>query len=444
MTKRAIGIVRVSQTRGREGDSFHSPATQLARIEAKCKAEGLRLIEHHEELDVSGGRPLNKRPGLKLAVEAIEAGRADVIVVAYLDRLVRSVAVQAEVVQRVEAAGGRVLAVDSGYITDDDEGWLSGAFLGLIAEHQRRTTRVKVREAQERAIARGVAPWKSVPAGYLKGPDKRYVPDPKLRPVIREAFERRARKESVNSIRAFLAQHGIHRTYAGVVELFTLTAYVGEVRFGKLVNPTAHEPIVSRELFDRVQRVRVPRDHPKPPSDRLLARLDVLRCAHCGARMVVARGGNGNPLYRCPPNGDCTHHPSITATTVEDYVADHVRELLADLTGTASSDNVVARAKAEFDRAQDAFDNAVHALADFAGEASVVAKLRTLRDARDAARTAYEDAADADQATRVAITAGNWDDLTGQERRDLIQAVIDRVDVRRGGRGIDRLTLAVK
>ena len=36
------------------------------------------------------------------------------IVAAYLDRIVRSLSVQAEVVTRVEAAGGRVLAVDVG------------------------------------------------------------------------------------------------------------------------------------------------------------------------------------------------------------------------------------------------------------------------------------------------------------------------------------------
>jgi hypothetical protein len=36
----------------------------------------------------------------------VEAGEADVVVVAFLDRLVRPVAIQAEVVGRVERAGG--------------------------------------------------------------------------------------------------------------------------------------------------------------------------------------------------------------------------------------------------------------------------------------------------------------------------------------------------
>ena len=38
---------------------------------------------------MSGGAPLDRRPGLASAVALIEAGEADVVVVAYFDRLVR-------------------------------------------------------------------------------------------------------------------------------------------------------------------------------------------------------------------------------------------------------------------------------------------------------------------------------------------------------------------
>jgi hypothetical protein len=41
--ERAIGIVRVSQVSGREGDSFASPAEQRERIEVACERDGLTL-----------------------------------------------------------------------------------------------------------------------------------------------------------------------------------------------------------------------------------------------------------------------------------------------------------------------------------------------------------------------------------------------------------------
>src|SRR5205823_8042791 len=94
------------------------PNTQLGRISDACARERYRLIDSLEELDVSGGLPLAERPGLRRAVEAVEAGRADVIMVAYFDRLMRSLKVQQEVVDRVEAAGGEVLTVDFGKLTN--------------------------------------------------------------------------------------------------------------------------------------------------------------------------------------------------------------------------------------------------------------------------------------------------------------------------------------
>ena len=59
------------------------------------------------EIDVSGKLPLSKRPGLLAAIEMIEAGQADQPVVAYFDRLVRSLKVQLEVIERVEGRAGR-------------------------------------------------------------------------------------------------------------------------------------------------------------------------------------------------------------------------------------------------------------------------------------------------------------------------------------------------
>src|SRR6185295_9457992 len=98
---RAVGIVRVSHVGGRSGESFVSPDDQAKRIKAACRRDGLRLVDVVREMDVSGGTPLERRPGLRRAVELVEAGKVDTIVVAYMDRLVRSVAVQLEVLERV-------------------------------------------------------------------------------------------------------------------------------------------------------------------------------------------------------------------------------------------------------------------------------------------------------------------------------------------------------
>src|SRR4051812_7919952 len=111
--RRAIGIVRVSRV---AGEDPVSPSEQRQRIDQACEREGFKLLDTLPELDVSGGAALAERPGLSRAVAMVEAKDADVIVVAYFDRLVRSLSVQAEVVERIERAGGAILAVDVGEV----------------------------------------------------------------------------------------------------------------------------------------------------------------------------------------------------------------------------------------------------------------------------------------------------------------------------------------
>jgi len=208
-TRRAIGIVRVSQKKGREGESFVSPEDQRDRIRAACERDELRLVDVLDELDVSGGKPLDERPGLGPAVRAVEDGQADVIAAAYFDRLFRSLAVQAEVVERVERAGGRVLAVDVGNVTNGSAAqWLSGTMLGAMSEYARRTAAERGAEAQRRAVARGVVPWPNVPPGYLRGDDGVLVPDPTGAPIVADAFRTRAGGAAVKSVRAYLPPTG--------------------------------------------------------------------------------------------------------------------------------------------------------------------------------------------------------------------------------------------
>ncbi|HEY8764941.1 MAG TPA: recombinase family protein, partial [Solirubrobacteraceae bacterium] len=242
--RRAIGIVRVSQTKGREGERFVSPEEQRDRIEAVCARDGLALIAVHEELDISGGRSLANRPGLSAAVASIEAGEADVVAAAYFDRLFRSLSTQAEVIERVEQAGGQVLAVDVGRVTNDSAGqWLSGTMMGAVSEYYRRSIKERSAEGQARAVARGATPWSRVPLGYVRRENGTLEPDPETIPIVQLVFDMRAAGESMTGIRKMLKSHGIGRSPRGVQVMLSNRIYLGEIHFGNLVNLHAHKPI---------------------------------------------------------------------------------------------------------------------------------------------------------------------------------------------------------
>ena len=438
MPRRAIGIVRVSQVGGREGESFVSPREQADRISAACKRERLTLLETHEELDVSGGAPLQRRPGISQAVADIEAGRAEVLVVAYFDRLARELSVQTEIVTRVEKAGGAVLAVDLGAITHATAAqWLSGTLLGAFNEYQRRTIKERSGEAQARAVARGVLPYGNVPPGLRRREDGTLEPDPKLAPVVAEAVAMRASGLTIREIRAFLKTHGVERSYHGVQQLLRSRVLLGEIHFGALVNLNAHEPIVDRDVWQAAQAVSTPRGR-RGKSDRLLARLGVLRCANCGSRMVVGSSHHGQyPIYRCSPVGDCQQRVTISATLVEEIVERAVREAISDQRGRASVESDAREADAAARQAQDALDAAVRAFTGLEDEQSVRDRLEQLRAERD--RAVEHAQRLGGQRAALTVTGAQWPRLSHAARRALVSAVVERVDVSSGGRGAERV-----
>ena len=428
---RAIGIVR--QSRSRE-DSL-SPVEQRERIEAICGREGLELLTVHEELDVSGGTPLADRDGLRAAVEAVERGAAQVVVVAYFDRLFRSLTVQAEVVKRIEQAGGRILAADIGEVSGATPAqWISGTMLGVVSEYYRRSVGERVGEAKVRAVARGVLPYPNVPLGYVRQADKTLAPSEDAE-AVRDAFALRAKGATIREVRELLVERGIERPYRSVQSMFRSRVYLGEIRFGKLANRTAHEPLIDRRTWDACQGVG---RATSPATRRLLSGLGVLRCGTCGGPLTVNRQ-EAYTFYRCgAPTGDCPKRVAISAPKVEAVVRDAVQDLLRDVTGRASAVGEARAAVAELDAAQAKLDTAIRILADMTDEPAAIANLRELREKRDAARENAEHLGSLVSA--FTVTADDWDDLSLDGRRALVRATLERVAVG-PGRGADRVSI---
>ena len=103
------GYVRVSHVGGRHGERFISPAVQRERIAAWARARGFTLLKVFEELDESGARP--DRPMLLEALERVEAGYSQGIVVATIDRFGRSLSQGLAAIERLRAAGGEFYSV---------------------------------------------------------------------------------------------------------------------------------------------------------------------------------------------------------------------------------------------------------------------------------------------------------------------------------------------
>lgn len=443
LQRRAIGVVRVSQPHGREGESFSSPKDQLAAIERLCDDQGWELAACHEEMKVSGDALLEDRPGLSQAVTGILSGNAQIIVADTTERLWWNHEVRAQVLRLVETAGGEVWSADQGNLTSGNAAEeFSGTVRTAADRFSRQQNAEKSRRAVQRAVARGVVPWSGTGPGYLRGNDGRLVPDPATAPIVVEAFERRDSGETVKQVRAYLASQGIRRSYHGTSTLLKSRIVLGEIHFGTLVNVGAHPAIVNRDLWRRVQKRRDARGR-KPVSDRLLARQGVLRCGTCDARLVVGtqtQQGRKYGMYRCPPTGDCPRRVAIGADIAERAVVDAVKVELANAEGRASAEENAREAEHAAALAQDNLDAAIRAFAGLDDEAAAGERIAELAALRDKAVGVVDRLGSTTHAL-VINAASDWDLLTLEAQRGLIKATIDRATIAPGGRGAGRITI---
>jgi len=147
-----------------------TPTPRRRRASSRTASErASSLLYVGRERNVSGGANLANRPELSRAVEAVEAGNADIIVAAYFDRFFRSLEVQGEVIGRIERAGGELLTLDHGRLTNGTPAnRLQANIVGAMAQFFREQTAEKSAAGQAAAVARGATPWARIPLGYTR------------------------------------------------------------------------------------------------------------------------------------------------------------------------------------------------------------------------------------------------------------------------------------
>jgi hypothetical protein len=190
---------------------------------------------------------------------------------------------------------------------------------------------------------------------------------------------------------------GSSRALSGVSWMLRSRMYLGEIHFGELHNPHAHEAIVKdRGLFERVQRRRVSRGR-QTKSERLLARLGVLRCGTCGSRMVI---NSDSGSYRCGDTSAsrCQRRAAVNADRVEAMVLDAVRAYwaTADAHQRAPHKGQVREADEAIERASADLDDTIRQLGELgllgrAASQETLEKLTTALDDAHAVRARLGD-----------------------------------------------------
>ena len=261
---------RKSSEEGLEQD-FNSLDAQREACEAYIASqrhEGWKLLpKRYDDGGFSGGTMV--RPALKRLLDDIQAGQIDVVVVYKVDRLTRSLADFAKIVETFDAKGVSFVSVTQSFNTTSSMGRLTLNVLLSFAQFEREVTGERIRDKIAASKKKGLWMGGFVPMGYTAdGRTLKIVGEDAA--IIRDIFERFLELGSVRLLKDELDRKGVVSRafvsgagrewgdrYFGLGHLrkiLNMAIYVGEISHKGQRYPGQHPAIVSRELFDAVQQ----------------------------------------------------------------------------------------------------------------------------------------------------------------------------------------------
>ena len=216
----AVGYVRVSTD-----DQALSVDAQHARLTAWCVEGHLSLTAVYEDIGVSGGAALDKRPGLMAAIDALEPGVA--LVAVKRDRLARDTMNAAMIERLAVRVGAKVLTCDGAGEGDSPEAVLMRTMVDAFAQYERQIIAARTKAALTVKRVKGEKLGGRIPYGMQLASDGMHLEaNDAEQAVIALARELHAIGLSSRQVAARLAERGL---YSRVGTVFTSTAILAMV-----------------------------------------------------------------------------------------------------------------------------------------------------------------------------------------------------------------------
>ncbi len=331
--KKYFAYTRVSTVK--QGVKGVSLVEQKSAIEFHAQRHGLEIVEWFEETVTAAktGRAIFTN-----IMKRLRKGEADGLIIHKIDRSARNLKDWAALGELIDA-GIDVQVSAENYDLSSRGGRLSADIQAVIAADYIRNLREECLKGMRGRLKLGIYPLKA-PVGYQdNGGGELKTIDPVYGPLVKMAFELYATnnyglitlgKEMYRSgLRSNaggnLGKNGFSRIlnnpfYYGKIFIRT----TGETYKGK------HEPLITKELFNRVQAVLTGKAR-KNPQKRLFAFQRTFKCQTCQYSLIAERQ-KGHVYYRC-------HTTSCAMKSIrEDKLVDEIDRVLK---GVQFTDNLV-------------------------------------------------------------------------------------------------------
>ena len=256
---------RKSSEEGLDQDfnSLHAQREACEAYIASQKHEGWRAVKtHYDDGGFSGGNM--ERPALKQLLEDIETGKVNVVMVYKVDRLTRSLADFAKIIECFDKQSVSFVSVTQQFNTTSSMGRLTLNVLLSFAQFEREVTSERIRDKIAASKKKGMWMGGCVPLGYdLK--DRKLLINAQEARTLQYIYRRYLELGCVRLLKEDLDRQDIHSKARGqkggsafsrgtLYKILSNPIYIGQIRHKGTCHPGQHGAIIDQELWEQVQQ----------------------------------------------------------------------------------------------------------------------------------------------------------------------------------------------
>lgn len=469
--ERPVGIwIRVSTEDQAQGDS---PEHHEHRARMYAESKGWAVVRVYNLAGVSG-KTVKDHPEAKAMLDDVASGRVSALIFSKLARLARNTKELLEFADYFRAHDAALVSLSEAIDTSTPAGLLFYTVIAALAEFERGEIADRVRASVKVRAKLGKSLGGAAPFGY-RWVEKKLLPDPKEAAVVRRLYELFREHKRLKTVGRLLNEAG-HRTRSG--------AKFSDTTVGRLLSePTAKglrrvnytasrgagkgwdqkpesewmtvpvEPIVSDELWAECNDILAARREGRRPSKTVVHLFTGYAFCECGTKMYAP---SNNPKYCCR---GCKNKIPVTdlervfkeqmrgfvfsPEDVAKHLADVDEQIVERRTRLDAAEAERDKVKAEADKvyrlyvegtiSSQGFGERYRPLEERLGQLDL--ELPRLQGEVDFLTIRQLSSGDVLQKAQD-LYAG-WDDLTFNEKRQIVETIVERVTVGKDGIAFD-------
>lgn len=335
---KAVILARVS-SRGQEEEGY-SLDSQVKLLRAYGDSKGFKISDDEVFKITESASKASQRRTFKDAMKYIEDHKIKHLIIEKVDRHVRNLHDAVETYDWLMADEARHVHFVKDTLTmhknSRSQEWLNWGIRVVMAKNYIDNLREEAMKGWAEKLAQGWLPAPP-PPGYMtitQNSKRIHVPNPTTKPILQRMFKLYLEpSHSINSITLELAKAGV-RTRKGrpysksyVQKLLNNPFYIGINHFDGKDYPGAQEPIIKKDLFEKVQK-KMHRGRPAVYKTHNPVLKNIITCEGCGG-VITWQLQKGRYYGACQRDkAKCPRRKFIREDKVEAAIIDHLNRLV--------------------------------------------------------------------------------------------------------------------